>query len=401
MEYILHGYHSTQNLTAGARERRQHKRVGGLELDERLTSAFLSELRVVVACLHHDIAHANISAFLTLCQTSACAITMASTTSTDKGTGPVQPANGSGGRRFNGPEQHMTQRQASLSSSQTVHSARLQSGWDPGHPYAGTGQQQMGQQQLNATYLPNAQTIWPPGALPYLQPQLYMYPGLPGSPSALFPGGTLHPAQRSVPQMPLGMMVAGQQYPMNSMLPFNMAPAPTQEAWLQARNLRPQPGMVQGIRPTGWGGIPIQSPQQAQQAQQNPHWQQSQRQEPANTASRRPERMQAQPPPPPPRASSMPHTAQMHKDLAPAGLLPASIDSPTTGRASSLPHMDQQQQAQQQHIQQQQQAVQQQPQQQLAQSNHAAYPAAAAATPSGKVPCAFFLKTGTCAYGDK
>lgn len=313
---------------------------------------------------------------------------MASTTSSDKGPGPVQAESVTGERRYAGSEP-TPQRQGSIGSTQTVHHcASLQPGREAVHPFAGSSQQPM-----NTAYIPSPQTVWPPGAMPYLQPQVYMYPGLPGSPSAFFPAGALHPAQRSLPQLPLGMMVAGQHYPMNSVLPFNMTPAAAQEAWLQARNLRPQPGMVQGVRPTGWGGIPFQAPQQAQQ---NQRWQQTQRQEAANTASRRPDRMQGQPPPPPTRASSMPPTAQTHTDLAPAGVLPASIDSPSSGRASSLSYMEEHQLQQPQHSQP---SRQHQPQQ-LAQQSHSA-PAATAAMPSGKVPCAFFLKTGTCAYGDK
>ena len=322
---------------------------------------------------------------------------MASTSSTEKDKGPTQSASVAGESRPSAPESS-SQRQTNLGTSQNVYpaAARLQPGWETMQSFGGQGQQ-----PINAAYMPGAQTVWPPGAVPFLHPQVYMYPGLPGNPPTFFPAGSLHPTQRPMPQMlpHLGMVVAGQQFPVNSMLPFNMTPASTQEAWLQARNMRPQPGMVQGMRPTGWGGIPFQS----QQAQQHQRWQQSQRQEVANVSSRRPDRMQAQPPPPPPRASSTPQSAQMHKDLAPAGVLPPVSELLQAGRASSLPHLEQQQQQQQSpqppQLRQAEQHQQQQPQE-LA-SSHPAYPAAASPGPSGKVPCAFFLKTGTCAYGDK
>lgn len=302
---------------------------------------------------------------------------MASTNPAEQVKVSTQSDNAAAERRA-APREPLAARQGSLGAS-PVYQTRAQAGWETVQPFGGPP----GQQPMNPAFIQSPQPVWPHGTVPYMQPQVYMYPGLPGQHPSFFPAGSLHPAQRPVPQMlsPLGMMVAGQQYPMNPMLPFTMAPAPTQESWLQARQMRPQPGVMPGIRPTGWGGVPFQSPQHPQ-PQQTQRWQQPQRQEMPSTPSRRPDKMQAQPPPPPPRAGSMPPTAQAQKELAPAGPVPSPTAATASSRSSSLPILEQQQAE-----------SPRQPEQ--------AGIVGAAPGPSGKVPCAFFLKTGTCAYGDK
>ena len=98
-------------------------------------------------------------------------------------------------------------------------SSRLQSGWE-----SAPGYNRPRPQQLNPNFMPGTQPVWPPGPLPCMQPQVYMYPGLPGNPPGFFPQ-PLHGAQRPVQQImsQIGMMVPGQQYPgLNPMFPFGI-----------------------------------------------------------------------------------------------------------------------------------------------------------------------------------
>ena len=264
-------------------------------------------------------------------------------------------------------------RQGSLSQAGAPgSSSRLQSGWELAQGYS-----RPVPQQPNPTFTPGTQPVWPPGPLPYMQPQVYMYPGLPGNPPGFFPAQSLHGAQQPGPQMvpQVSMMIPGQQYPgVNPMFPFGMAPSPTAEQWMQARQ-RPQP-MFQGIRPTGWGGMPFQS------QPNDPRWQANVKPVAASVPSRRPEGLpQQQPPPPPPRVAPGQQLAKIDRQHSQPPLKPTVPQPQRASRSSSTPSMprlavqssvqtDQQEQASQQ-------------------------------PPLGKVPCAFFLKTGTCAYGDK
>lgn len=275
-----------------------------------------------------------------------------------------------------------TQRQGSLSQVGQPGStlSRPQSGWDSAQTYS-----RPGPQQLNPTFLPGTQPVWPPGSLPYMQPQVYMYPNLPGNPPAFFPAQSLHGAQRPVQQMvpQVGMMVPGQQYPgVNPVFSYGVGPSPTPEQWMQAGQ-RPQAPMFQGVRPMGWGGVPFQS------LPNNPRWQANPKPVVSSVQSRRPDRLpQQQPPPPPPRTASGQHLASLDRHLSQPVLRPTSSDPQAASRSKSTPAPPlTSSQGEQQTQQQTEQSEQQAP--------------AGAQPPIGKVPCAFFLKTGTCAYGDK
>ena len=254
-----------------------------------------------------------------------------------------------------------------------------QSVWEPAQAYS-----RQGQQQMNAGFVQNPQAVWPPGALPYMQPQVFMYPGLPGNPPSFYSAQSLHGPQRPMSQMvpQVGMVMPPQQYSgVNPMFPYGVAPSPTPEQWLQARNLRPQAAMFQGARPMGWGGVPFQSPAN------DPRWQsilkpaaslQTQR-------SARPSQQQQQPPPPPPRTASLPQLTQLNRQMSQAGINQPASESQPANRSSSLSAIPRS-------------AVlteMQDQQPSTSDASDAAQPAL------GKVPCAFFLKTGTCAYGDK
>lgn len=255
-------------------------------------------------------------------------------------------------------------------------SSRLQSTtWDPAQGFS-----QQGPQQINTGFMPGSQHVWPPGSLPYMQPQVFMYPGLPGNPAGFYPQ-PLHGAQRPLSQiMPqVGMMVPPQQYSgVTPMFPF--APSPTPEQWLHARNLRPPAGMFQGIRPMGWGGVPFQSPN-------DPRWQSGPKPVAPSLPLQRPTRpsSQQQQPPPPPRTASLSQVTHVDRRAQHASIGPVASESQPGNRSSStsaIPSSTGQTEK-----------LKQEP------------PGGNAVEPArpvlGKVPCAFFLKTGTCAYGDK
>lgn len=179
------------------------------------------------------------------------------------------------------------------------------------------------------------------------------------------------------------MMVPPQQYPgVNPMFPYGVAPSPTPEQWLQARNMRPQPAMFQGVRPMGWGGVPFQSPPN------DPRWQATLRPVAASMQpqqpSRQPQQQQQQPPPPPPRTASFPQLTQLDQQMSQVSLGLSVSDAQPAGRSSSTSAIPRSVIA----------TDKQEPQ---GPGQDADAPQSAA----GKVPCAFFLKTGTCAYGDK
>ena len=264
--------------------------------------------------------------------------------------------------------------------------SRLQSVWEPAQAYS-----RQNQQQVNSGYMPGPQPAWPPGTLPYMQPQVFMYPGLPGNPPAFYPAQSLHGAQRPIPQMmpQMNMMMPPQQYSgVNTMFPFGVAPSATPEQWLQARNIRQPAAMFQGVRPMGWGGVPFQQPPN------DLRWQLTPKPVAASMPSQRPARpfqqqqqqqQQQQPPPPPPRTASFPQLSQLNRQMSMTSLGPPVSESQPASRSSSTSAISRS-------------AVQtDKPEQEASAQN-----AADAAEPAvGKVPCAFFLKTGTCAYGDK
>jgi len=262
-------------------------------------------------------------------------------------------------------------------------SSRLQGGWESAQAYS-----RPGPPQVNPGFMPGTQPVWPPGSLQYMQPQVYMYPGLPGNPPGFFPPQSPHGAQRPVQQMmpQIGMIVPGQQYSgMNPMYPFGMGPSPTPEHWMQARH-RPQAAMFQSVRPMGWGGVPFQSPPN------DPRWQANPKLVAASLQPRRPDRLsQQQPPPPPPRTASGQHLASLDRHMSQPVQRPTLSDPQTASRANSspaIPHAPPQ--------------AEQQAEPRTEQPEQSDQQAAAGAQPAvGKVPCAFFLKTGTCAYGDK
>ncbi|DBA77326.1 TPA: hypothetical protein ACH3X2_000847 [Trebouxia sp. C0005] len=264
-------------------------------------------------------------------------------------------------------------------------SSRLQGGWESAQAYS-----RPGPPQVNAGFMPGTQPVWPPGSLQYMQPQVYMYPGLPGNPPGFFPPQSLHGAQRPVQQMmpQVGMMIPGQQYSgINPMYPFGMGPSPTPEQWMQARH-RPQAAMFQGVRPMGWGGMPFQS------LPNDPRWQANPKPVAASLQPRRPDRLSQQqppPPPPPPRTASGQQLASLDRHMSQPVQRPTPSDPQTASRSNSspaIPHAPPQ--------------AEQQAEPRTEQPEHSDQQAAAGAHPVvGKVPCAFFLKTGTCAYGDK
>ena len=245
-------------------------------------------------------------------------------------------------------------------------SSRLQSPWEPAQGFS-----QQGPQQTNTGFMSGSQPLWPPGTLPYIQPQVFVYPANPP-----FYPQPLHGAQRPHPQlMPqVGMMVPPQQYSgVSPMFPYGVAPSPTPEQWLHARNVRPPAAMFQGVRPMGWGGVPFQSPN-------DPRWQSAPK---PVTASMPPQRLnrssaQHQPPPPPPRTASFPQLAQMDRHAGHSSFGPSASEPQQANRSSSTSAIPRS----------------------AVQTGKLEQEAAADAVP-GKVPCAFFLKTGTCAYGDK
>ena len=287
-------------------------------------------------------------------------------------------------------------RQGSLASGpHGVASSRLQSGWEPAQAYS-----RQTPQQINPGFVPGAQPVWPPGTLPYMQPQVFMYPGLPGNPPAFYPAQSMHGAQRPMPQMmpQVGMMVPPQQYSgVNPLFPFGVAPSPTPEQWLQARNIRPQAAMFQGVRPMGWGGVPFQSPPH------DPRWQSSPQPMVASLPPQRPTRHPLhqlqqqqhpqqqqqqqfqQPSPPPPRVTSHPQLTQLDRQTSQPSLGAPISETQPASRSSSTSAIPRS-------------AVQTEKIEQSAAGQDGAESAQGAA---GKVPCAFFLKTGTCAYGDK
>ena len=253
-------------------------------------------------------------------------------------------------------------------------SSRLQSPWEPPQGFS-----QPGPQQISTGFMPGSQPLWPPGSVPYMQPQVFVYPNPPG-----FYPQPLHGAQRPLPQMmpQVGMMLPPQQYPgLNPMFSYGVPPSPTPEQWLHARNMRPPPAVFQGVRPMGWGGVPFQSPY-------DPRWQPASKPVTASMPLQRPIKpaTQQQPPPPPPRTASVPQLAQMDKQLGQTTLRPSVSDAQQANRASSTF------------------AIPRSALQTEKQAEQAAPGADAVESPrpaAGKVPCAFFLKTGTCAYGDK
>ena len=256
-------------------------------------------------------------------------------------------------------------------------SSRPQRQWEPAQGFS-----RQGPQQISTGFMPGSQPLWPPGSVPYMQPQVFVYPNPPGFYPQPLPG-----AQRPIPQMmpQVGMMLPPQQYPgVNSMFSYGVAPSPTPEQWLHARNMRPPAPVYHGVRPTGWGGVPFQSPN-------DPRWQSASKPLTASMPLQRPIKPspQQQPPPPPPRSPSFPQLPQMDRQPGQTSLKPSVSEAQQANRASStsaIPHA----------------AL--QTEQQAEQAEQAAPGAEAVESPRpapGKVPCAFFLKTGTCAYGDK
>lgn len=264
-------------------------------------------------------------------------------------------------------------RQGSLSSG-PYGSSRLQGTWEPAQGFSPQGPQQM-----NTGFMPGSQPVWPPGSLPYMQPQVFMYPGLPGNPAGFYPQ-PLHGAQRPLSQMmpQVGMMVPPQQYSgVTPMFPF--APSPTPEQWLHARNLRPPGAMFQGIRPMGWGGVPFQPPN-------DPRWQSAAKAVAPSLPPQRPTRPSSQQqPPPPPRAAPFPQLAHVDRHASHASVRPGMSEPQQANRSSSTSAIPLT-------------AVQTEKHKQAPPGVDPVEPARPAL---GKVPCAFFLKTGTCAYGDK
>ena len=275
--------------------------------------------------------------------------------------------------RYDSPGRVSANRPGTLTSG-PYGSSRLQSPWEPAQGFS-----QQGPQQVSTGFMPGSQALWPPGSVPYMQPQMFVYPNPPG-----FYPQPLHGAQRPLPQMmpQVGMVLPPQQYPgVNPMFSYGVPPSPTPEQWLQARNMRPPAAAFQGVRPMGWGGVPFQSPS-------DPRWQAASKPLTASMPLQRSNKPspQHQPPPPPPRTASVPQLAQIGRQPGQTSLSPSVSEAQQASRASSTsaiprPALETEKQAE---------------------------PAAAAADAvdsprpaPGKTPCAFFLKTGTCAYGDK
>lgn len=272
---------------------------------------------------------------------------------------------------YESPGRVSANHQGSLNSAPD-RSARLQQQ----HPW-GSAQRfsQQSLQQINTGFMPGSQTLWPPGSLPYMQPQVFVYPNPPGFYPQPVPGSQ-RPLQQIMPQV--GMMLPPQQYPgVNPMFPYGATPSPTPEQWLHARNLRPPLAVFQGVRPMGWGGVPFQSPN-------DPRWHSAPKPLAASMPLQRPSRpsTQRQPPPPPRRTASFPQLAQTDTLAGQASLEPLVAEPQQSSGTSAILGTTTQ-----------------------AEKQEQAVPGADAvesARPSlGKVPCAFFLKTGTCAYGDK
>ena len=270
---------------------------------------------------------------------------------------------------YESPGRMSANHQGSLTSGPD-RSARLQHQWGSAQRFS-----QQSLQQINTRFMPGSQTLWPPGSLPYMQPQVFVYPNPPGFYPQPVPGSQ-RPLQQIMPQV--GMMLPPQQYPgVNPMFPYGATPSPAPEQWLHARNLRPPPAVFQGVRPMGWGGVPFQSPN-------DPRWLSAPKPLAASMPLQRPSRpsTQRQPPPPPRRTASFPQLEQMERPAGQGSLGPLVAEPQQSSSTSATLGTPLQTEKQEQAV--------------------PGADAVESARPSpSKVPCAFFLKTGTCAYGDK